>query len=84
MSEFKLTSNEKQRRKEISEYTRNMIISELNIEDQDETSVMAGYRGYYLQISFSKLHPLMVVSNLRNRKRYNLHCTTIRIFCRWR
>lgn len=60
MSEFKLTSNEKQRRKEISEYTRNMIISELNIEDQDETSVMTGYRGYYLQISFSKLHPLMV------------------------
>lgn len=60
MSEIKLSTNEKQQRKEVSVYTRNMILDELEIEEQDETSVMTGYRGYYLQISFSELHPLMV------------------------
>ena len=37
-----------------------MILSELEIESQDEISLMAGYRDYYLQISFSELHPLLV------------------------
>ena len=37
-----------------------MILSQLPVEDQDETSLMADYRDYYLQISFSDLHPLMV------------------------
>ncbi len=60
MSGFNLNAEEKQRRKEISEHTRKMILSILEIEEQDETSVMTGYRGYYLQISFSELHPLMV------------------------
>ena len=60
MSGYELTKTERQRRKEVSEHTRNMILSRLDIEEQDETSVMTGYRGYYLQISFSDLHPLMV------------------------
>ena len=60
MSGYELTKSEKQRRKEVSEHTRKMILSRLDIEEQDETSVMTGYRGYYLQISFSELHPLMV------------------------
>lgn len=37
-----------------------MILSELKIESQDDISLMAGYRDYYLQISFSELHPLLV------------------------
>ena len=66
MSGYELTKIEKQRRKEVSEHTRNMILSRLDIEEQDETSVMTGYRGYYLQISFSELHPLMVFCLARN------------------
>lgn len=66
MSGYELTKSEKQRRKEVSEHTRNMILSRLDIEEQDETSVMTGYRGYYLQISFSELHPLMVFCLARN------------------
>lgn len=66
MSGYELTKTEKQRRKEVSEHTRNMILSRLDIEEQDETSVMTGYRGYYLQISFSELHPLMVFCLARN------------------
>lgn len=66
MSGYELTKTEKQRRIEVSEHTRNMILSRLDIEEQDETSVMTGYRGYYLQISFSELHPLMVFCLARN------------------
>ena len=46
MSGYELKKTEKQRRKEVSEHTRNMILSRLDIEEQDETSVMTGYRGY--------------------------------------
>lgn len=60
MPDYKLSNAEKTRRKKIAENTRKMMFSILEIEDQDETSVLTGYRGYYLQISFSELHPLMV------------------------
>lgn len=60
MPQYKLSIAEQRRRREISEHTRNMILSKLDIEEQDESSVMTGYRDYYLQISFSELHPLMV------------------------
>ena len=60
MNHYDLSQGEQQRRREIAEHTRKMILSQLRIESQDETSLMTGYRDYYLQISFSVLHPLMV------------------------
>lgn len=66
MSGYTLTKTEQRRRKELSDNMRNMVLSKLDIEAQDETSVMTGYRGYYLQISFSDLHPLMVFCLARN------------------
>ena len=66
MSGYELTKTEKQRRKDLADQARKMIISKLNIQGQDETSVMTGYRGYYLQISFSQLHPLMVICLAKN------------------
>lgn len=60
MNHCDLSFEERQCRREIAEHTREMIISQLSIESQDETSVMTNYRDYYLQISFSELHPLMV------------------------
>ena len=56
-----LSQKEQHRRKEIAEHTRQMLLAELPIDSQDETSIMGRYRDYYLQISFSELHPLMVV-----------------------
>lgn len=56
-----LSQKEQHRRKEIVEHTRQMLLTELPIDSQDETSIMGRYRDYYLQISFSELHPLMVV-----------------------
>lgn len=55
-----LSRTEQSRRREIAEHTRTMLLRSLLIEDQDETSLTASYRDYYLQISFSELHPLMV------------------------
>ena len=60
MTNYELTNEEKNRRKNVSAHTRKMVMSQLRIDDQDETSLMTDYRDYYLQISFSELHPLMV------------------------
>ena len=59
--EYNLSPEERARRGRLSQHTRNMILTNMQVEDQDETSVMLGYRGYYMQISFSALHPLMVI-----------------------
>ncbi|MFT3951736.1 MAG: hypothetical protein QM689_07345 [Oscillospiraceae bacterium] len=56
----KLSMTEQSHRREIAERVRSMILSAIPVEDQDETSLTADYRNYYLQISFSYLHPLMV------------------------
>lgn len=60
MTHCDLNQVEQGRRREIAEHTRKMLLRNLPIEDQDETSLTASYRDYYLQISFSELHPLMV------------------------
>lgn len=60
MNHCNLTQAEQKRRKELALNTRRMIISQLSVENQNEYSMMTVYRNYYLQISFSMLHPLMV------------------------
>ncbi len=60
MSYDKLEADEKVRRREIVAAARKMIAEQLSVENEDEVSLMAVYRNYYLQISFSELHPLMV------------------------
>lgn len=60
MKNCKLSKDEQQRRKELATHVREMICEQMSVEAQDETSLMMGYRDYYLQISFSDLHPLMV------------------------
>lgn len=60
MNHCNLSKEEQQYRHEIAERTRQMIFSQLQIEGQDDTSLVTDYRDYYLQISFSDLHPLMV------------------------
>ena len=60
MTQCNLTQTEQMRRKEIADHTRALVVKLLQVDAEDETSVMCGYRDYYLQISFSELHPLMV------------------------
>ncbi len=60
MANCELNPDEQVRRKQIAEKARQMIMSQFRIDGQDETSLMTAYRDYYLQISFSEMHPLMV------------------------
>lgn len=80
MSHCDLNIAEQQRRREIAVHTREMILTQLTIENEDDTSLMTSYHGYFLQISFSELHPLMVFclakalekpSSIRQRRMMN-------------
>ena len=61
MKYCELSTEEKQLRRRIAENVREMIKENLNIQDEDGSSLVADYCGYYLQISFSDVHPLMVL-----------------------
>ena len=55
-----LSESEKTRRYVIAQNVQSMVMKTLPITEQDETSLMTDYCGYFLQISFSDLYPLMV------------------------
>lgn len=61
MDLYTLSTEEQARRKAIAEHARQMLLEHLPVEDQDETSLTTEYHGYYMQISFSPLHPLVVI-----------------------
>lgn len=60
MKQCELTQSELVRRKKLSDNTRKLVCSLLEVVAEDESSIMTIYRDFYLQISFSELHPLMV------------------------
>lgn len=60
MNHFDLSITEQKRRKDIVKHIRFILLNEMCVEAQDETSIMLRYQDYYLQVSFSELHPLMV------------------------
>lgn len=60
MTQCELAKDEIVRRKNLSTSTRKLVCSLLDVVAEDETSIMTIYRDFYLQISFSELHPLMV------------------------
>ena len=60
MIPFELTRDEIIRRKKLSDTTRKTACNLLDIVAEDDTSIMTVYRDFYLQISFSEVHPLMV------------------------
>ena len=61
MDHYALSQEAPYRRRQIAEQARQMILQHLPVEDQDETSLTTYYREYYMQISFSSLHPLVVI-----------------------
>lgn len=61
MLDCSLTSEEQVRRTDLAQKARRMILSHMRVEAEDETSLTVDYRGYYMQISFSPLHPLLVI-----------------------
>lgn len=61
MPNYDLTKAEQLRRKAIADSARKMILTSVPVEDQDETSLTLCYRDYFMQLSFSALHPLLVI-----------------------
>lgn len=55
-----LSEKEKTRRYVIAQNVQTLVMKTLPITEQNEMSLMTDYCGYFLQISFSELHPLMV------------------------
>ena len=61
MLDYDLTRAEQVRRTDLAQKARRMILSHMKVEAEDETSLTLDHRGYFMQISFSPLHPLLVV-----------------------
>jgi len=55
-----LSKQEQQHRKSLSDQTHRMIRTVMTPQDSDETTSSFEYNGFYLQIAFSEVHPLMV------------------------
>lgn len=60
MTYCELSAAEQQRRRDVARHTRKMILAQIAVESEDDASVVTNYRSFFLQISFSELHPLMV------------------------
>jgi len=56
-----MNSKERARRRELAQGARSLIAQILPVEDADGSSLMLGYGGFYLQIAFSELHPLIAI-----------------------
>lgn len=51
---------EQRRRAALAAQAKHVICESLLIEAADESDLTSSFRGFYLQISFSELHPLVV------------------------
>ncbi len=60
MSNLAISQEEILTRKEIANHAMKLITSNMPIESTDENSILTVYKGFYLQISFSEVHPLIV------------------------
>jgi len=56
-----LSPQEQARRKDIAAHARRLLLDNLVVQDADETSLLLHHEGFFLHISFSCLHPLMVI-----------------------
>ena len=60
MSTLVITETEIQRRKKLAEQAMELIKSCLPWESEEPNTIMTSYKGFYLQISISDVHPLIV------------------------
>lgn len=63
-----ITKKEQARRAELAAHARQMLLENLPIEYQDGMCLSINISGWYLQVSFSPLHPLMVICLARQIK----------------
>ena len=63
-----LSKEEKHLRKKIVGKVREMVKAQLPITVEAATSLATEYRGFFLQISFSDVHPLMMICLIKTIK----------------
>lgn len=66
MDFYEVNQEEQIRRQKLAAKARRMIRENLPVEEEDKTSLTASYRSYFMQVSFSPLHPLMVICLARS------------------
>ena len=59
MEQCELSREESLRRKKLTANTRKMICGVLDIKAENKNSIATTHEGFFLQITFSDLHPLM-------------------------
>jgi len=57
----RISAQEQARRKAIAVHARRLLLDNLVVQDADETSLLLHHEGFFLNVSFSPLHPLMVI-----------------------
>ena len=72
MLHTELSRTEIERRRMLTEKTRNMVIRALGIREADNDCILTSYREFFLQISFSEVHPLMVFCLARSLENYDM------------
>lgn len=72
MSHFAENINELQRRQGLIERSRMMICNYLGVFSQDETSVMTEFHDFFVQISFTSVHPLITIFFVRRVNKIHL------------
>lgn len=65
MSTLVITETEVQRRKQLAEQAMELIKSFMPWESEEPNCIMTTYKGFYLQISISDIHPLIVFCFVR-------------------
>lgn len=65
MSKLAVEQTEGKHRRELAIQARKMIASSMDIVEEDETSLMTSYNDFYVLISFSEVHPLIMISFVR-------------------
>lgn len=72
MLHTELSQTEIERRRILTQKTRDLIIKEMVIREAEADCILTSYRDFFLQISFSEVHPLMVFSLARPLENHDL------------
>lgn len=68
---------EMEKRRSLVIRARNMIAELFRLEALDEDTLMTEYQDFYVQISFSEIHPLIVIYFVRKIPKINLRMLSL-------
>ncbi len=72
MSQFAVDKKEMEKRRGLIICARRMIAEMFQPESMDEDTMMTEYHNFFVQISFSEIHPLIVINFVRKIPKINL------------